>query len=81
MYLLKRALWLLVAGSVLFAIVRGFPVNNPAAVWAWLQEQGVAFKQLVDHIVGKIPVDQLGSGMNPIHLPGAHSSAAPASNP
>jgi hypothetical protein len=74
----RRVLWLLVAGSVAFAIVRGFPFTNPAAAWDWLHQQELAFQSIVNHVTGKLPSNITNNSH--ITLPAVKSSGTGAAS-
>lgn len=55
----KKLAWLLVAGSIIVAVVRTVPWEDPAAVWAWLDAQGQAMKAFIQSLTSKIDIGSL----------------------
>jgi hypothetical protein len=59
MSIIKRVLWFLVVGSILVAIARSLPYENPVALWGFLTEQGEAMKSFIRQVTAQLPLDQM----------------------
>jgi uncharacterized membrane protein len=59
MSLLKRAAWFIVVGSVIVAITRNVPWNDPGAFVDWLTVQGEGMKSFIHSITSHIHVEDL----------------------
>jgi hypothetical protein len=71
---IRRVLVLLVVASIAVAVIRVFPWDNPAGVWAQAEQLGNDFSAWIGTLLVKFNVGQLPAPSEPIKLPVATSS-------
>lgn len=57
--ILKRIALFFVGGSLVVAVLRGFPVTEPNKWYAWGEEQANAVEVWVKDWMGDVPIDEL----------------------
>lgn len=57
--IVKRVALFFVGGSLVVAVLRGFPVSDPNQWYAWGQKQAVAVEEWVTGWMGDVPFDEL----------------------
>lgn len=76
----RKLLWLLIVGSVAFAVLRLIPWGHPNDAWQWLTSTANSFGAWVKGLVDSLHLSQLPKVDHPIELPSVSSApvAAPA---
>jgi hypothetical protein len=68
MYMIRKLLWWLLAGSIAVAVIRVFPWEHPNQVWKMLGDYSNQFGAFISDIVGKLHLENIPKP-DPIQLP------------